>query len=123
MNDPAAPYFSCSEKERAIFESGVKLGAIYHQYIGIPVNEENVEFVERTIEKAVSVQPFVESVSVNIDKRKIGKARTAYRYKTLTGDMIDAKVIIRYGKARVEGRIAWVPSMKYPLMRFRVLDE
>ncbi|MEM3428929.1 MAG: dihydroneopterin aldolase family protein, partial [Thermoplasmatales archaeon] len=37
MNDPAAPYFSCSEKERAIFESGVKLGAIYHQYIGIPV--------------------------------------------------------------------------------------
>ncbi|MEM3429193.1 MAG: dihydroneopterin aldolase family protein, partial [Thermoplasmatales archaeon] len=85
--------------------------------------EENVEFVERTIEKAVSVQPFVESVSVNIDKRKIGRARTAYRYKTLTGDMIDAKVIIRYGKARVEGRIAWVPSMKYPLMRFRVLDE
>ncbi|MGC8645291.1 MAG: dihydroneopterin aldolase family protein [Thermoplasmata archaeon] len=123
MVDPAATYFSCTDKERAIFESGVKLGAIYHQYLGIPVNENNVEFVERAIEKAVSVQPFVESVKISIDRRKVGRAKATYRYKTLVGDMIDATVVIKYGKARVEGRMAWVPSMKYPLMRFRVLEQ
>lgn len=123
MLDPAANYFSCTDKERAIFEAGVKLGAIYHQYLGIPVNESNVDLVEKAIERAVSVQPFVESAKIVIDRKKIGKAKAAYRYKTLVGDMIDATVVIKYGNARVEGRMAWVPSMKYPLMRFRVLEK
>ena len=123
MVDPATSYFSCSDKERAIFEAGVKLGSIYHQYIGIPINDSNVEFLERAIEKAVSAQPFVTKVNVNIDRRKVGRSRPAYKYKTLLGDMMDVKINIKYGKALVEGRMAWVSSMKYPLMRFKVLKE
>ncbi len=123
MVDPATSYFSCSEKERAIFEAGVKLGSIYHQYTGIPINDSNVEFLERAIEKAVSAQPFVTKVKVSIDRRKVGRSRPAYKYKTLLGDMMDVKINIRYGKALVEGRMAWVSSMKYPLMRFKVLKE
>ena len=123
MVDPATSYFSCSDKERAIFEAGVKLGSIYHQYTGIPINDSNVEFLERAIEKAVSAQPFVTKVNVNIDRRKVGRSRPAYKYKTLLGDMMDVKINIRYGKALVEGRMAWVSSMKYPLMRFKVLKE
>jgi hypothetical protein len=121
--DPATSYFSCSDKERAIFEAGVKLGSIYHQYTGIPINDSNVEFLERAIEKAVSAQPFVTKVKVSIDRRKVGRSRPAYKYKTLLGDMMDVKINIRYGKALVEGRMAWVSSMKYPLMRFKVLKE
>jgi hypothetical protein len=121
--DPATSYFSCSDKERAIFEAGVKLGSIYHQYTGIPINDSNVEFLERAIEKAVSAQPFVTKVNVNIDRRKVGRSRPAYKYKTLLGDMMDVKINIKYGKALVEGRMAWVSSMKYPLMRFKVLKE
>jgi hypothetical protein len=37
--------------------------------------------------------------------------------------MMDVKINIKYGKALVEGRMAWVSSMKYPLMRFKVLKE
>ncbi len=123
MVDPATSYFSCSDKERAIFEAGVKLGSIYHQYTGIPINDSNVEFLERAIEKAVSAQPFVTKVNVNIDRRKVGRSKPAYKYKTLLGDMMDVKINIKYGKALVEGRMAWVSSMKYPLMRFKVLKE
>ena len=123
MVDPATSYFSCSDKERAIFEAGVKLGSIYHQYTGIPINDSNVEFLERAIEKAVSAQPFVTKVKVSIDRRKVGRSRPAYKYKTLLGDMMDVKINIKYGKALVEGRMAWVSSMKYPLMRFKVLKE
>ena len=123
MVDPATRYFLCSDKERAIFEAGVKLGSIYHQYTGIPINDSNVEFLERAIEKAVSAQPFVTKVKVSIDRRKVGRSRPAYKYKTLLGDMMDVKINIRYGKALVEGRMAWVSSMKYPLMRFKVLKE
>ena len=28
MNDPASKYFKCTDRERAIFEAGIKLGAI-----------------------------------------------------------------------------------------------
>ena len=121
--DPASNYFSCSDKERAIFETGVKLGSIYHQYTGIPINDNNVEFLERAIEKAVAAQPFVSRVQVSIDRRKVGKSKAIYKYKTLLGDMMDVSLRIKYGKALVEGKMAWVPSMGYPLMRFKVLEE
>lgn len=123
MVDPATNYFSCSDKERAIFEAGVKLGSIYHQYTGIPINSSNVDSLEGAIEKAVAAQPFVTMVRVNIDRRKVGKAKPAYKYKTLLGDMMDVTLHIKYGKALIEGKMAWVSSMKYPLMRFKVLKE
>ncbi|MCI2413518.1 MAG: dihydroneopterin aldolase, partial [Cuniculiplasma sp.] len=34
MVDEAASYFHCTDRERAIFEAGIKLGSIYHQYVG-----------------------------------------------------------------------------------------
>lgn len=121
MADPASSYFSCTDQERAIFEAGIKLGSIYHQYTGIPVNKKNVELLERAIEKAVSAQPFVTDVKVAIDRRKVGKAVAAYKYKTLLGDMMDVEVTIEYRKAKVAGKMSWVPDMGYPLMRFKVL--
>ena len=37
----AAGYFNCSLKERAVFESGIKLGTIYHQFVGTPLSSSN----------------------------------------------------------------------------------
>jgi hypothetical protein len=121
--DPASEYFSCSDKERAIFEAGIKLGSVYHQYTGIPINKSNVEYLERAIEKAVGAQPFVTGVSVSIDRKKVGRAQSAYKYKTLTGEMMDVKINIKYGRSEVVGSMSWIPEMKYPLMTFRVLKE
>ncbi len=123
MQDPASKYFSCSDKERAIFEAGIKLGSIYHQYTGIPVNHSNVEDLERAIEKAVSVQPFVSNVKVHIDREKIGRNVSSYKYKTLLADMMDVSVVIDYGNSVIEGEMTFIPEMEYPLMRFKVIKE
>jgi Uncharacterized protein conserved in archaea len=120
MPDPASKFFSCSNVERAIFEAGIKLGAIYHQYTGIPVNQYNVEYLEKAIEMATKAQPFVEEVKVNIDRNKIGKELSVYKYKTLTGDMINVTIKINYEGARVIGEMKFIDEMNYPLMFFRV---
>lgn len=121
MEDPASKYFSCSSQERAIFEAGIKLGSIYHQYTGIPINESNVDLLERAIERAVKVQPFVEKVNIKIDRNKVGKNQSSYKYKTLTGDMLSVSLIINYEGSRVEGGMHYVEEMDYPLMTFRVI--
>ncbi len=120
MPDPASKFFSCSNVERAIFEAGIKLGAIYHQYTGIPVNLYNVEYLEKAIEMATQAQPFVEEVKVNIDRNKIGKELSVYKYKTLTGDMINVTLKINYMGARVIGEMKFIDEMNYPLMFFKV---
>ena len=32
--DLADKYFNCSLRERVVFEAGIKLGTIYHQFVG-----------------------------------------------------------------------------------------
>ena len=123
MQDPASVYFNCTDKERAIFEAGVKLGSVYHQYTGIPINKSNAEFLEQAIERAVQVQPFVSGVKVGIDRKKVGKTNATYRYRTLTGEMMNIQISIKYGKAEVLGEMSYVTEMKYPLMRFKVISE
>ena len=34
--DLANSRFNCSVKERACFEAGIKMGTIYHQFVGTP---------------------------------------------------------------------------------------
>lgn len=38
--------FVCSHRERAMFEAGIKMGTIYHQFTGIPVNLNTVSELE-----------------------------------------------------------------------------
>ena len=122
--DPAAKWFRCSDRERAAFEAGIKLGSIYHQYVGAPVNESNVEALERAIEAGARVQPFVEDVRVRIDRSKIRAKRGApYKYWSLTGDMLDVWLRIRYGDVVAECGMSYVAELRYPLMRIVELRE
>lgn len=116
MDDPAASFFNCSDRERAIFEAGIKLGSIFHQYIGVPLNTENTDAVERAIRESVMVQPFVKDATVIIDRNKINKRKGQYKYVTLSGEMMDISVKICYGEACVTGRMRYVEEMNYPLM-------
>jgi len=117
-SDPAKNWFRCSDRERAAFEAGIKMGSIYHQYVGAPVNESNVEALEQAIEAGVRVQPFVEDVRVRIDRSKIKAKRGApYKYYSVTGDMLDVWVRVRYEDAVAECAMAYVPELRYPLMR------
>ena len=104
-------------KEVAAFEAGIKLGALFHQFVGIPVSFDNVELIEKAIESCVKLQPYVREVEVRIDREKLKERLSGFNYCSLSGEMLYAKV-----KTAVEGYEAtavleWDEEMKYPLMR------
>ncbi len=112
----AGSRFACSPRERAVFEAGIKMGTIYHQFVGTPFSGDTVEGLERSIEEAVSVQPYVESVKVRIDRSALSGGSDRYSYCSLAGEMIDAVVTISLEGARVTAEMRYDPDLDYPLM-------
>jgi hypothetical protein len=112
----AADKFACSTKERALFEAGIKMGTIYHQFVGVPVDQDSVGALEAAIEKGVLVQPYVESVKVTIDRKIFGPKKDEYSYVSLTGDMLDVVLAIRIDGVRVTAEMRYDHVLKYPLM-------
>ena len=109
-------YFECSDSERAAFEAGIKLGTIYHQFVGVPVSAENVETLEKAMEAGSMVQPFVEDVRVRIDRSRLRKKVGQYDYVSLTGDMLDVSLRIDYRGTKVDAGMRFAKEMNYPLM-------
>jgi hypothetical protein len=122
--EKAAEMFKCTERERALFEAGIKMGTIYHQFVGTPVSIRNTEELEKAIERSVMVQPFVESVAVRINiaddkiKNITGdeKKSDTYDYVSLEGGMIDAVVKIRIKDVIVTAEMRYIRELNYPLM-------
>ena len=112
----ADSFFSCTDSERAAFEAGIKLGTIYHQFVGVPLSVQNVETLEKAIESGSRVQPFVEDVRVRIDRTKLKDKRGQYDYVSLTGDMLDVTLVVKYKTARVKASMKLIEEMNYPLM-------
>lgn len=101
----------------AAFEAGIKLGSLYHQFINMPINASMVDEVEKLIELSVSNQPYVEHVSVAIDREKVLKSRNAFGYTTLKPDMVASIVKVRYKDAYAIAELRYDEKMNYPLMR------
>ncbi len=108
--------FACTPRERAVFEAGIKMGTIYHQFVGTPFNKGSVSDLERTIERTINVQPYVTDVSVSIDRSVFDRGDDTYSYVSLTGEMIDAKVTIVMGDSEVTAEMRYDPELDYPLM-------
>ncbi len=113
--DPTKTYFAGNDRDRAAFEAGIKLGSIYHQYMGAPLTRATAADLERAIESAARVQPAVEDVRVRIDRKRL-KTRGPYKYATLSEDMLQAEVTVRVGAARATAVLRYVPELDYPLM-------
>jgi len=110
-------YFSSnlSLRERACFETGIKLGALYHILCGIPIrsDEKIISSIEKGIEAAISCQPFVKSVKIKLEKDKIvGNKSTAFDYDEITGKIIQAELIIKYEDIEVLAKIDWIEDMQ-----------
>jgi hypothetical protein len=106
-----------SRREALLFEAGVKLGGVFHQYLGMPVSPRTAGPLARAIEAAVGLQPFVRSVRVRVDPKRggpLGQGRFAYRY--LTAEMLDVAVELVDGPVSVEARLQHRPDLRYPLM-------
>lgn len=108
---------SVSRREALLFEAGIKLGGVFHQYLGTPVSRRTAVPLARAIEAAVGLQPFVKSVRARISPSRgapVGRGRFAYRY--LTAEMLDVTVELVDGPVAVEARLKHRPDLKYPLM-------
>ncbi len=101
--------------ERAAFEVGIKLGALFHQFIGVPVSEKNVEILEKAMESCVRLQPYVIEVEVRIDREKL-KEVSSFGYTTLSPEMLYARVVVDVEGERAEAVLEWKEELKYPLM-------
>ena len=105
-------------REALLFEAGIKLGGIFHQYLGIPVSARTARALARSIEAAVALQPFVIEVRVQIRPRRAGPAgRGRFGYRYLTAEMMDARVTLADGRIRVSARLSYRPDLNYPLMQ------
>jgi dihydroneopterin aldolase len=106
-----------STRETLLFEAGIKLGGIFHQYLGIPVGPRTAAALSRAIETAVRLQPYVRDVRVRVTPGRgapLGRGRYAYRY--LTPEMLDVTVVLEHRGIDVKARLKHRPDLRYPLM-------
>lgn len=106
-----------------MFEAGIKMATIYHQFVGTPVNLRTVEELEKTISDTIEVQPYVESAKVYICRNYFSDEGDTYSYVSLTGDMIDGTVVIRLGSTRVTAEMRYDDDLRYPLMFVSSIEE
>ena len=115
MKDPARKYFAknVTDRERAIFEGAITLGALYHQFVGAAIHDART--LERAMEQAALAQPFIERARVRIKCPK-GRRRHPYIYPELSGEMFTVTLVARYSKARARVGMRYVKELDYPLM-------
>lgn len=102
-----------NDREQAVFEAGIKLGALYHQWVGTPISRISAASVEKAIEQAVILQPLVEEITVRLDRSLMNENR--FGYSELSGMMFDVEIITRVGFTYCQARLS--PENGYPLMK------
>lgn len=115
--DVNAKYFSnISPRERAIFEGGISMGALFHQFIGTPVSIKSAGTLEKSMEKSLELQPCINNVTVKINKEKLEELNTQFDYVSLSGDMLDVTLISEFEGIQAQVRMQYQEDLKYPLM-------
>ena len=115
-------YFkNISHRERAIFEGAITMGALFHQFIGTPVSKNSGKALELAIEESMALQPCIDAVEVRIDFGKSGQDNE-YAYVSLTGEMLDVKVVSSYQGVEAVTRMHYVEELNYPLMYVESVD-
>lgn len=115
--DVEKEFFSnISPRERAIFEGAISMGALFHQFIGTPVNEKSANSLEAAIEKSLALQPAIEKVEVIIDLNKLKEEMSEFDYVSLSGDMLDVKIYSKIEDVLAIVRMKFIEELNYPLM-------
>ena len=114
-----------TDKERAIFEGGIGLAAIYHQFIGTPVNGDkgSLETLEEAIRKATLLQPYKKEVKVKLNVSINTSDKGRYNYRSLEGRDFDVTIVSEYGNFRATSRMKYIPELKYVLMYVEKIEK
>lgn len=117
-------YFSnITTRERAIFEGAISMGALFHQFVGTPVNKTTKDSLETSMEESLKLQPAIEDVKVNIRFDKLEESMTEFDYTSLTGDMLDVKIFTKVDNVNATIRIEFIEELNYPLMYVEDITE
>lgn len=117
-------YFSnITTRERAIFEGAISMGALFHQFVGTPVNKDTKESLEIAMEESLNLQPAIEKVEVEIRFDKLEESMTEFDYTSLTGDMLDVKIHTKVDDVVAIIRIEFIEELNYPLMYVESIED
>ena len=117
-------YFSnITTRERAIFEGAISMGALFHQFVGTPINKTTKDSLQTSMEESLKLQPAIEDVKVNIRFDKLEESMTEFDYTSLTGDMLDVKIFTKVDNVRATIRIEFIEELNYPLMYVEDITE
>jgi hypothetical protein len=123
MENKVDKYFqNISSRERAIFEGAITMGALFHQFVGTPVNLKSAESLENSIKEAMELQPCIESVEAHINREMLDEAVGELDYTSLSGEMLDVKVVSVFENKRAITRIRYIKELNYPLMFLEEVD-
>lgn len=117
---------SLTPRERAIFEGAITLGALYHQFVGVPVtnNRRILDLLERAISETMRLQPYKERVTVHINDSMVKGGRSSpFSYGELEGKMLEAEVVSRYKGHRAILAMKYVPELNYNLMYVKRIEK
>lgn len=117
-------YFSnITTRERAIFEGAISMGALFHQFVGTPVNKTTKKSLETSMEDSLRLQPAIEDVDVDIRFDKLEESMTEFDYTSLAGDMLDVKIYTKVDNVKATIRIEFIEELNYPLMYVEEITE
>lgn len=109
-------FSNINSRERAIFEGAISMGALFHQFVGTPVNNQTKKSLEDAMRNSLNLQPAIEDVEVNIDFTRLEDAMSEFDYTSLTGDMLDVKIHTKVDDVKAVIRIKFIEELNYPLM-------
>lgn len=110
-------YFkNLTSRERAIFEGGISMGALFHQFVGTPVNVDTIPSLEKAITESILLQPAIIDVEVKIDKNLVVKNIGVMGYTSLTGDMLQVKLTTKIDEKIITTCISYDEDLQYPIM-------
>ena len=117
-------YFSnITSRERAIFEGAISMGALFHQFVGTPVNENTKKSLEISMEESLKLQPAIDDIEVKIRFDKLEESMTEFDYTSLTGDMLDVKIHTKVNNVKATIRIEFIEELNYPLMYVENIED
>ena len=109
-------FSNITSRERAIFEGAISMGALFHQFVGTPVNNQTKKSLEDAMRNSLNLQPAIEDIEVNIDFTRLEDAMSEFDYTSLTGDMLDVKIHTKVDDVKAVIRIKFIEELNYPLM-------
>jgi dihydroneopterin aldolase len=119
-----------SKREQAIFETGIKLATIFHQFSGTPLTNDAVtkRKIADGIEASISCQPYVSRVSIDFTSHSETEGPQfrkshEFDYTEISGRNLIAEVEIQFKNWKVTGCMKWIEDLNYPLMYIKDISN